>query len=323
MRANKSGTGWEGTSRRSAIRPGPARVWLAVAWAFLGSITAASADEPLRWKFKEGETLKFSIERKMVMEMKGMGIERKSNRTETLDLSWTVLSVGASGEAEIRYKVERIRLRAEQPPLMPFEFDSAAAKDAQPGFEAETRQLKSSVGGEFTFRMKPSGEIVDIKVPEETLKKLREALPPGAPAAEISEKSLKEVLMQASPPSFPEKALELGQSWKGRTAREPLPPFAMLTVDRTFTYQGPDPKSADIRLVEIVDLTTKVEPIEGADIKVAIRKQEGKGSMAVDAAAGRVVRTSLGLKLEIAVTAGMGQLLEQSSETSSTMTLVP
>jgi hypothetical protein len=286
-----------------------------------GWSTGAAAAEPLRWKFKGGETLRYSIEQKMAMDTKGMGIERKSNRTSTLEFAWKVLSVGAGGEAEINHRTERIRMRAEEPPYMPFEFDSAATKEVQPGFEALVKLLKAEVGAEFTFKMKPSGEITDIKVPEETLKRLREAAPAGGPGADLSEQSLKETLLQASPPSFPQDALEAGKTWTTKPARVPLPPFAMLVVDRTFTFQGPDAKSPNLLLVGI-DSTAKVEPIEGADVKATIRKQEGKGSMTIDGQAGRVVSTRLGLKLEIAVTA-MGQQIEQSSESSSSMMLLP
>ena len=97
----------------------------------------------------------------------------------------------------------------------------------------------------------------------------------------------------------------------------------MLAIDRTFTFQGPDPNSPGLLLVGI-DTTAKVEPIEGADVKAAIRKQEGQGEH--DRRSARPVAWSarrLALKLDVAVTASMGQLIEQSSESSSTMTLLP
>ena len=65
-----------------------------------------------------------------------MDTERKETRTHTLDFSWKVVSVGAGGEAEITHRVDRIRMRAEVPPFMPFEFDSAATKPVQPGFRS-------------------------------------------------------------------------------------------------------------------------------------------------------------------------------------------
>jgi hypothetical protein len=303
---------------------GAGRAWvLLLAASILGGWNVrAVAAEPLRWKFKVGDTLRFSIEQKMIMDTKGMGIERRSNRTSTLEFAWKILSVGAGGEAEISHKTERIRMTAQEPAYVPFEFDSAATKEPPAGFEALVRLLKAEVGAEFTFMMKPTGEITDIKVPEGTLKRLREAAPPGAPGAELSEKSLKDTLLQSSPPSFPEDAVEQGKSWTTKPSRVPLPPFAMLVVDRTFTYQGPDPRSPGLVLIGI-DTAAKVEPIEGSDVKATIRKQEGKGSMTVDSQAGRVVKTQLSLKLEIAATAPMGQLIEQTSESTSTMTLMP
>jgi hypothetical protein len=298
----------------------PVAAWLAVACGLGGSIPGAGAAETLRWKFRAGDTLRFSIEQKSNMSMRGMGAERKSTRSHTVEMSWKVLRVDAGGEAEITQKIDRIRMRAEMPPLMPFDFDSAAPKAEQPGFEAETRQLRAQVGAEFTFKMKPTGEIADIRLSEQTLKALREALPQGGPEAEVSEQAIKETLLQSSPPSFPEGPLEPGKGWSSKPARMPLG-FATLVMDRTFTYQGPDPRNPNLQLVGI-DTTAKIEPMDGQDAKATIRNQEGKGSLTVDSQAGRVVSTRFGLKLDMAVTA-MGQSIEQSTEMNTSMSLLP
>jgi hypothetical protein len=295
-------------------------ILLAVACGLGGSTPGAEAAETLRWKFKAGDTLRFSIEQKSNMSVKAMGTERKSNRTHTVEMSWKVLRVDAGDEAEIMQKLDRIRMHVEIPPLMPFDFDSAASKADQPGFEAETRQLRAQVGAEFTFKMKPTGVITDIKLSEQTLKSLREASPPGTPDTELSEQAIKETLLQSSPPSFPDGPLEPGKSWSAKLARMPLG-FATLVMDRTFTYQGPDPKNPNILLVGI-DTTAKLEPMEGTDVKATIRNQDGKGSLAVDGQAGRVVSTRFGLKLDMAVTA-MGQSIEQSTEMNTSMSLLP
>jgi Family of unknown function (DUF6263) len=293
---------------------------LAAAWLLTGLTADATAADVLRWKFKPGETLRFSVEQKTIMSMKARDTERKESQTHTLDFSWKVLGVGPGGEAEITHRIERVRMRLEAPPLMPFDFDSASSKPVQPGFEAVARQLKTQVSAEFTFKMKPNGEILDIKVSEETLKRLRESVPAEAQGAEISEKALKETLLQAGPPAFPEGPLEPGKSWTPKAARVQLP-VGTLVLDRTFTYQGPDPKSPTLQLVDL-QTTVRIEPIEGSDVKAAIRKQEGKGSITIDGDAGRVVSTRMGLKLDIGLS-GMGQSVEQSTETNSTMTLMP
>jgi hypothetical protein len=320
MRANRAGKGSEKPSGRTGPRSFPVAVWFAVACGLGGAIPGAGAAEVLRWKFRAGDTLRFSIEQKSNMSMRGMGTERKSARSQTVEMSWKVLRVDPGGVAEITQKIDRIRMRAEMPPLMPFDFDSAASKADQPGFEAETRQLRAEVGAEFTFRMKPTGEITDIKLSEQTLKGLRAALPQGGPEAEVSEQAIKETLLQSSPPSFPEGPLEPGKGWSAKPARMPLG-FATLVMDRTFTYQGPDPKNPNLQLVGI-DSSAKLEPMEGSDVKATIRNQEGKGSMTLDSQAGRVVSTRFGLKLDMAVTV-MGQSIEQSTEMNTSMSLLP
>jgi hypothetical protein len=255
-----------------------------------------------------------------VMSAKSNDTERKSTRTHTVEMSWKVLGVDSDGSAEITQRIERIRIKAEAPPFMPFEFDSATSKAAPPGFEAETQQLKAQVGAEFGFKMKPNGEIQDIKVSEQTLKALREAAPRGAQESEISEKAIKDVLLQSSPPSFPEGALEPGKTWAPKPAQIPLG-FATLVMEKTFTYQGADPKSPNLMLVGI-ETAAKIEPVEGSGITASIRKQEGKGSMTFDGESGRVGRINLNQKVDMVIVF-MGQSSEQSTEMTSSMSLLP
>ncbi len=298
----------------------PAAAVLVAAVAMLaGSASRAAAAELLRWKFRPGETMKFAVEQKIVMSMKGGETERKSTRTSTLDFTWKVASVDPSGEAEITHRVERIRLKSEEPPLAPFEFDSASNDPPKPGFEGPTRELKSQVGAEFTFKIKPNGEIIDIKLSEETLKRLRETAAPGA-GEEVSEKAVKDSLIQASPPAFPEAAIEAGKSWSAKPSQVPLA-FTNLVIDKTFTYQGPDARSPGLQLIGI-EVSAKTQPVEGADIKATIRKQEGKGTMTLDSEAGKVVGVRLNQKFDMLITF-MGRSFEQTTEMSSTMSLKP
>lgn len=302
---------WWGCARVSGI--------FVVAAMLAGPVVAAPAAEVLHWKFRPGETLKFSVEQKVVMSTKGAEIERKSTRTHTLDFTWKVLSVDASGEAEITHRIERIRLKSEEPPLATFAFDSATTTAPQPGFEGPTRELKSQVGAEFTFKMKPDGEITDIQLSEETLKHLRETAPPGAGEA-ITEKSIKDSLIQSSPPAFPHEALEPGKSWSAKPAQVPLP-FTVLVMEKTYTYKGNDASSPNVQLVGI-EVSARTQPIEGADIKAVIRSQEGKGSLTLDSTVGKVTSVRMNQRLEMAITY-MGRTVDQTTEMVTAMTLKP
>jgi hypothetical protein len=294
---------------------------LVAVWWAAGPAAGAGAAEALRWKFQPGQTLRFAIETKMAMTARSTGTERKSTQTQTTEMSWKVQAVDASGEAEITQRIDRIRLRLEAAPYQPLDYDTATAKGDPAGFEPITRQVKTVVGAEFTFKLKPNGEISDVKLAPETLKKLRESATAGSPDAEFNEKAVKDsLLVQLSPPTLSDGPIQPGQSWSPKPTRMPLP-FATMVVEKTFTYQGADPKAPNLMLVGI-DTTVKIEPVEGGDVKVTIRKQEGKGTMTFDGQAGHLVNLRLTQKIDMAIVQ-MGQSMDQTTEMNTSMSLLP
>ena len=295
--------------------------------AALAGLVAGAADrdvraqEVLRWKLKAGDLLRYTTEQKMEMKLKGSTVrERKHTRSQTLQFSWNVKEVANDGVAEIVQRIDRLSMRVEAPPYMPFEFDSTKpeAEVAEP-FEGEARQLKAAIGAEFSFKMKPSGEIADLKISEATLKKLRDALPPEeAGQGGFSEQGLKDMLLQSSPPPFPQDPVEPGKSWSSKSVKLSLPQ-GTLVMDKVFTFQGPDPK--DPKLV-VIGMEGRVTLEPAANITAKIRAQEGKGSLAFDPEAGRIVNSRTTQRTEMAMSS-MGQDIDQSTDTTSTMTLVP
>ncbi len=279
-----------------------ATILAAIAWLLVGMMPDSARAEALRWKFKAGEVLHYSIEQKMVMSSKGMDQERKSNRLQTIDVSWTVNSVDAGGAAEITLRYDRVRMRSEMPPLMPFEFDSNDTKAAvQEGFRSRDPAVKAIVGTEVGFKMRPTGEIEDVKLPEATLKRLRDAAPRGTAEGEVSEKSLKEMLLQSSPPSFPDGEIEPGKTWSSKPSRMPIG-FATMVLEKTYTFQGPDPK-APSRLLIGMETKVTLEPVAGANVTATIRKQEGRGTMTFDVATGHLVSARMTQKIDMAMSA--------------------
>ena len=94
--------------------------------------------------------------------------------------TWTIKGVSEAGDADITQRIERLTMKVKAPPYMPFEFDSSTpATNVPEPFEGEVRQLKAALAHEFSFKMKPSGEIESIKIPDATLKKLRDGLRKG------------------------------------------------------------------------------------------------------------------------------------------------
>jgi hypothetical protein len=295
-------------------------VELTMAVSLLGGWTSQPRAETLRWKLGAGEVLRYTMESKQVENFQVAGRNKKSTRSNTTNLSWTVKSVSENGDAEIVLRFDRVRMRIEQPPIVPLEFDSNPNKLEIPDeFESVDRQIKALAGAELSFKLRPNGEVDDLKIPEQTLKKLRDGIPKDAPGGEsVSEQGLKELLMPSRPPTFPTGTVEPGMTWAAKPSKISLP-VGSLSIDQVFTFQGPDPKTPRLLLVGI-DAKVSLEPAENVTAK--IRKQEGTGSLTFDAEAGRIVNSRSKQKMEMMIT-DRGQEIIQSSDTTTTMTLEP
>ena len=70
--------------------------------------------------------LKYTNEQTTLMIAKVTGKERKQKRSQSLTYSWTIKGVSDSGEADITMRIDRLTVKVEAPPFMPFEFDSAS-----------------------------------------------------------------------------------------------------------------------------------------------------------------------------------------------------
>jgi hypothetical protein len=293
---------------------------LALAASLFGGWAGQVKAETLRWKLNPGEVLHYAMESKEVLNAQLQGRDKKSTRTTTTNLSWTVKSVSANGDAEILLRFDRVRMRVDAPPIVPLEFDSNPNKLEIPEeFEAIDRQIKASAGVELTFTLRSNGEIDDLKVPEQTLKKLREGIPKDTPDADsVSEKGIKEMLLSSKPPVFPSGPIEAGKNWASKPAKVPVP-FGSLSIDQVFTFLGPDPKTPRL-LVVGVETRVTLEPAENVTAK--IRKQEGTGSLTFDSETGRIVNTRNKHKVEMIIT-HQGQDMIQSTDTTRTMTLEP
>ncbi len=168
--------------------------------------------------------------------------------------------------------------------------------------------------------MKPSGEVDDIRIPEPALKKLREGLPKEAAAdTGLSEQVLKDILLQSSAPPFPQDPVEVGKSWASKPSKLAIPGLWTMVTDKLFTFQGPDATNPKLMLIGM-ECRVSLEPAAGVAAK--IRSQEGKGNLTFDALGGHIVTSRLTQKAEMAMTV-MGQEVEQITESTSTMTLLP
>jgi hypothetical protein len=292
---------------------------VALALFLLGAGATRAGAQTLRWRLKRGEVLHYTLDSKQAANFKVMGRDKKSSRSHTINLSWTVKSVSAGGDAEIALKFDRIRMRIDQPPFVPLQFDSSPNNLEIPDeFESAERQIKALAGAEFSFELKPSGAVDHLKIPEQTLKNLREGAGPEAGGqGAVTEQGLKDMLIQSSPPTFPTESLEPGKNWANKPSRVTAPGLGTLVIDQIYSFQGPDQKDPNLLLIGM-EARVALEPAESVTAK--IRAQEGKGSISFDSESGRIVSSRVNQKMELVIS-DRGQDLVQTTETTSAMVL--
>lgn len=312
------------------MRGKPFSAWRWVAIGLLPALTvyggAASSARAagLRWKFKPGETLHYVMDQKTVTAVKAGGPQDlKSTMSQTIDLEWAVKELGSDGQASLTQTITRVRTKIESA-FGAFEFDSKEAKDPDGPVAANLAPLlRALVGAEFAFKMNELGELSDVKVPEKVLESLKKSGTLGGAAGMFSEEGLKNMVTESSL-AFPKEEFEKGKSWTRQT-KIPMPPLGTMVLDKTYRYQGGEPKGG--KDLERIDLVTKVDfqLTPGDDIEVKIQAQEGEGRFHFDNGNGRIADSSVREKLEILFKLKVGDQSKevvQGNETTTTMTLV-
>src|SRR5262249_4883204 len=87
--------------------------------------SAVGAESPLRWKFKQGETLNYVLERGVEGKMNLTGSEIAFKMGMAFDISWTATSVASDGAAQVDLTVDRIQINMASPLGGNLTFDSS------------------------------------------------------------------------------------------------------------------------------------------------------------------------------------------------------
>jgi hypothetical protein len=296
-------------------------VWVGLV-ALAGSVRAAEVQlapaEPLRWKFKAGESIRYSMVQEISQETRDPGRALKLTMNQTVDLHWSVKSVADDGVADMTWTIDRVRAKVSGPEGG-FEFDSQTGKDPEGPLGAQVGPLvKPLVGAEFSLKMNGRGEYRDVKVPPKVVESLRQA-GPGASAGVVDpEEGLKNMINQANL-ILPETALKPGTTWS-KQSRSAMPMLGTMVWDRLFTFEGPDPTATELRRISM-ETKVSLEPAADSNVVVKITSPPSKGEFVFDPQAGRIVSSRVNENLQMSF-AVQGQTSEHTSNRVTTMTLV-
>jgi hypothetical protein len=252
----------------------------------------------LRWQFKKGEKLRYTIDENMGIKMKtrDKGAFVMSQQL-VLDTTWIVERVDKSGKAALSVTIDRIRFQADgnaDAMEVKMKYDSKEGKEPKEQAEKSVAQMfQAMVGRPITLDMNRLGEVSNVTIDEKTTAALQTDIGRELSgffgdtfAAEGVKRRLSEAMV-----ILPKKALARGDSWKQSAAADIAKPSAVYV--RTYTYRGSEIK--DRRELARIDVKAALVPQgeKGQKIKV----QRGQGVIYFDKHARRLARSEISFKL--------------------------
>lgn len=266
--------------------------------------SSANAQEiALKWKFQPGLTVGVEVAQVMNMSMNiaGNPIDVKSKTDQSL--TWRVTSVDADGIATVESTIDRIRMESTQPNVGLIQYDSAAT-DEPTGPAAEiARGIKPLIGVSFTQKMKPTGQIFEVVIPQAALAAMQQG---AMGQMGMSGDFIKDLSEKASP-EFPANPLKKGDSWSNTA--ETKSPAGDMKIVNTYTYTGLQPGTTNVHRIA-VDMKMEISGAgpQGASIRVV--KQNNKGMLLFDNSEGRLLKSELDQNMTLQIDVA-GQSIQQ------------
>ena len=269
--------------------------------------------QQLRWKLRANDSLKYSVVQQMDSQTQ-FGDESVSSKfSQTIDMSWHILSSDANGGTVLNQVFDRVRLKMEGGPAGTIEFDTADRTPADnPVLKALSDVFSNIVGQEFQVRMTGIGKIQDVTVPPKLLAAVQKSA--AGQQGALNEKMLKDMMKQSAV-MLPETAGGPGSRWT--TKQDVQMPFGTMTITSAMSYVGNDDNGN-----AVIDFKPSVvmTPREGAQAKMSLDESEGRGRIVFDIRNGRVSSSQLDLTMKMTMDVN-GQKLPQTIRNRTAMTL--
>ncbi len=208
-------------------------VWLLVTW-------SAMAHEEFRWKLSPGDRLSVTINQASETQSVCETVKRISGNEIAVEIDWTVTAV-EDDIVQIRQTIKRIQIRLATPTAdgsNQVEIDTSANAAARPKKGVELKvldDLNSLIGVSVDLSMNTRGEILDLRIAEDDLQKIRQA---GSQTPLLNLMSVEGMqdLFRASSFVLPEEPLNPGATWEHRRTSES--PFGKFTTKESFEFAG-------------------------------------------------------------------------------------
>ncbi|GAC1474876.1 MAG: hypothetical protein NVSMB9_26100 [Isosphaeraceae bacterium] len=278
---------------------------------------AATEKAALRWKFKEGETLRYEFFQRNEIKIRA-GDKETENKTElTIDMSWKVKEVASDGAASILLKIDRARVVIQSGPQKTLYDSNDREASNDPASQILNTVYRAAVGQDYALKVDSRGKVVEATVPSKVTEALRGS--PFLAAADggsvLSDKGLKNMFAQIIP-VFPEHKVAQGDSWK-LDLELPVKPLGMKMV---FNNVLSSLDATRAKVSAKVDISLIPEP--DISFQVKVKNQSGNGTFLHDEKLGHLTESSI--KQTVTLTLEfMKKEIEQVIHVDETMKLRP
>jgi hypothetical protein len=281
-------------------------VGLVLAWA-----VPALAQEPvdLKWKFEKGQRFQQELTTETKQQMNIMGNNIAQNQKQTFIMSFTPQSQDKDKNWIIKQRIDAVKMEI-QVGGQPVVYDSTKEGG---GSQPLTEFFRALVGTEFNIVLSPEMKVVRVEGRDEFVKRLSAANEQMKPL--LGQILTDEALKQMADPAFsvlPGKPVKRGDSWERRSTLN-MGPIGSYDCIYKYTFDGLDEKDKNLANIK-VDSTLKYIAPQGNPpnafpfqiVKADLTSKDGSGEIQFDIAKGRVVSSSLSMKMDGTITISVG-----------------
>ena len=254
------------------------------------------------WKLEVGKTFYQEMTIDTTQEMTVMGQNIPQVQKVTHFLSFTPVDYDKDGNWTVKQKIDGMKMEIEIGGNK-ISFDSTKKQgQANPLSDVLSDFYKALVGSEFTLTIDKDMKISKIEGRDEFFKKLvkeNEGMQPLLKTI-LSDEALK----QMSEPAFiaiPNKAVKKGDTWEKNTTLD-MGPIGSFDTNYKFTYVGSRDKK--LQKIEVDSILNYLPPGPNAGgalpfkiLKADLGGKESKGDILFDSDKGRVVSSTLTIRL--------------------------
>ncbi len=295
----------------------PACALVLLAAGLASAAPVPSEDGILRYKFKEGDRMAYTLEEKSTIDLDPGTGPMNIVAATTFDVTWQVTKVGKDGKATITQTFERVRLNAETPQGKT-EYDSKT-----PGAPADeigkvvAQALGALVGGETILTFDPRAGLETLKFSERLSGGLAK-LPAGAGVigTSLTEDTVRRMIAQCVP-ALPKEAPVRDRPWESKLDAA-FQEGAKLRLQNQHKHAGTTTLNGKTLDKITTKSTLEIDSTGPAMLKV---EDQDVGSTAhFDRARGRLVESVYTQKLTLVVTVAE-TMLKMKATTTTTLKL--